>query len=134
MQTLAQAQAGGAGDASSRNFSAGLRVDNDQAKERPAVQSVTANMQKQSTPSEGPGPEGTSVQVRFATHKCLDEGLLDGMFSQLLEAGLADQELEIKFETGVETTADGAQLFFMKLNVGIDLFEKARPTAHMFTS
>jgi len=75
--------------------------------------------------SEEPLPNGclTCITTAFVASESMDEGFLDGMFSQVLEGVLSEQEFYNKFETSVVPGPD-CTLFCIKVYLGIDGFGK----------
>jgi len=101
-------------------------VDFQEDKNRAAVQHVSCTWGEAAANSvDAVTEEGhTSFRIAFAASESLEEGVLDGMFSQVLEALLAEQDFTSTFETSVVPGTEGGQLFCVHLRLGIDAFEK----------
>ena len=100
-------------------------VDFQEDKNRAAVQHVSCTWGEAAANSvDAVTEEGhTSFRIAFAASESLEEGVLDGMFSQVLEALLAEQDFTSTFETSVVPGTEGGQLFCVHLRLGIDAFK-----------
>lgn len=80
----------------------------------------------ETAPEEAAPQELSCVTIMFTASENACPGVLDGMVSQVLEAGLAEQEFHSRFETSLVRDGDEAT-FCVKIYLGIDAFQKAHP-------
>ena len=99
---------------------------------KPQVQTISCEMNTNSKEKENAASEAhTTLCFKFVASDSLEEGLLDGMFSQVLEGVLSEQEFQSSFETSVEPgpeSVPGSQAFCVQVKLSLDAFEKASIT------